>query len=386
MGTIEEALLGRPLLQTASQYNWQAPYLHEMKAHSWNRREFLAASTLSAAALATEVSLVGAAEPTPAQKRPIAIGFLGAVHSHAMDKLSVVRAAKEYNLVGVCDDDPTVRRGCEKQGIKLLSEAALLQSSEVVVVESAVRDHARHARRALEAGKHMHVEKPPAATLAEFQGLVSLAREKKLLLQMGYMWRYHPGFAEIFEAVRQGWLGEIFLVRAAINNSLASERRPQWAEFKGGSMFELGSHLIDATVRLMGKPRTVTPFLRRDGSNKDDLKDNNVAVLEYDHAVALIVNNALQKASLPQRSFEVLGSNGSAVLRPIEPPALQIDLVEPAGPYRKGVQTVSLPSYKRFEADFAELAAAVRGERTLSVNLEKEVVVQETLLKACGMF
>ena len=69
----------------------------------------------------------------------------------------------------------------------------------------------------------------------------------------------------------------------------------------------------------------------------------------------------------------------------IEPPALQIDLVEPAGPYRKGVQTVSLPSYKRFEVDFAELAAAVRGERKLNVTLDEEVAVQETLLKACGM-
>ena len=356
-----------------------------MKTNSWNRRDFLTATTLSTVALATDASLLGAVEPLPTQKRPIAIGFLGAVYSHATDKLSVVRASKEYNLVGVCDDDPTVRRGCEKQGIQLLSQAALLKGSEIVIIESAVRDHALHARLALEAGTHVHLEKPPAATLDELQMLISLAREKQRLLQIGYMWRHHPGFAAIFEAVRQGWLGEIFLVRAAINNSLASERRPQWAEFKGGSMFELGSHLIDATVRLMGKPRTVTPFLRRDGSNKDDLKDNNVAVLEYDHAVALIMNNALQKASLPQRSFEVLGSKGSAVLRPIEPPALQIDLIEPAGPYRKGVQTVSLPSYKRFEADFAELAAAVRGERKLNVTLDEEVAVQETLLKACGM-
>ncbi len=356
----------------------------QMRTYSWNRREFLTATTLSAAAFAAEVSLVGAAEPR-AQKRPIAIGFLGAVYSHAPDKLSVIRASKEYNLVGVCDEEPTVRRDGEDKGIKLLSQAALFQNCEVIVVESAVRDHARHARLALEAGKHVHLEKPPAATLEELQALVSLAREKKRLLQMGYMWRYHPGFAAIFEAVRQGWLGEVFLVRATINNSLAPERRPQWAEFKGGSMFELGSHLIDATVRLMGKPRTVTPFLRRDGRNKDDLKDNNVAILEYDYALALIMNSALQKASLPQRSFEVLGSKGSAVLRPIEPPALQIDLVESAGPYRKGVQTVSLPGYKRFEADFAELAAAVRGERTLNVTLAEEIAVQETLLRASAM-
>jgi predicted dehydrogenase len=356
-----------------------------MKTHSLNRREFLTATTLSTVVLATEASLLCAAEPAPTQKRPIGIGFLGAVHSHAADKLTVVRASNDYNLIGVCEQDPAVQRDLERRGIKLLSETALLQIAEVVAVESAVRDHARHARLALEAEKHVQVEKPPAVTLEELQALVSLARQKKLLLQVGYMWRHNPGFAAIFEAVRQGWLGEVFLVRGTINNSLAPERRPQWAEFKGGSMFELGSHLIDATVRLLGKPRSVTPFLRRDGVDKDALKDNNVAVLEFAHAVAVIMNSALQKASLPQRSFEVLGSKGTAILRPIEPPALQVDLVEAAGPYHKGVQTVNLPGYKRYEADFAELAAAVRGERKLNVTLDEEVAVQETLLKASGM-
>jgi hypothetical protein len=80
-----------------------------------------------------------------------------------------------------------------------------------------------------------------------------------------------------------------------------------------------------------------------------------------------------------------VGSSGSAVLCPIEPPKLQIDLIEAAGPYRKGVQTVSLPGYKRFVADFAELAAAVRSERPLTVTLEEELAVQETLLKASDM-
>ena len=131
-----------------------------MKTRTWNRREFLTATTLSAAALATDCPPLGAAETTPAQKRPISIGFLGAVYSHAADKLSVLRASKDYNLVGVCDDDGTVRRGCETQGIKLLSQAELLHESDVIAVESAVRDHARHARLALEAGKHIHLEKP----------------------------------------------------------------------------------------------------------------------------------------------------------------------------------------------------------------------------------
>jgi predicted dehydrogenase len=354
-----------------------------MNTRSWNRRQFLAATTISAAAISTEASLLGA-DGQP-QKPPISIGFLGAMHSHAMDKLDVVRASTDYNLVGVHEEDATAIKACETRGVPIISRDTLLEKCQVVVVESAVRDHARHARMVLESGKQVHVEKPPAANLSEMQALVSLAQQKKLLLQVGYMWRYHPGFAAIFEAKRNGWLGEIFLVRASINNSLAPERRRQWAEFKGGSMFELGSHLIDATVRLLGKPQSVTPMLHHHGSATDDLKDNNLAVLNYDHAVAVITNSALQQGSIPARSFEVLGSNGSAVLSSIEPPVLEIDLINPAGPFRKGVQTVSLARYKRFVTDFAELAAAVRGERPLTITLEEELAVQEALLKASDM-
>lgn len=150
-------------------------------------------------------------------------------------------------------------------------------------------------------------------------------------------------------------------------------------------MFELGSHLVDATVRLLGKPKAVTPFLRHHGKFEDSLMDNNVAVLEYERANAVLVNTALQVGAAPQRSFEVLGTRGTAILQPIEPPTLTMELAEAVGPYKKGAQPVPLPAYQRYESDFAELAAAVRGERGLSVSLDEELLSAETVLRAGGM-
>ncbi len=356
-----------------------------MKLHPIDRRKFLASAAWCAAAVGSSTSgFLVAGEPAGA-RRKIRIGFLGATYSHAPRKLGMILASSDFELVGICEESATARQDCEKAGAKIISQDELLARSEVVAVESAVRDHARHALLSLKAGKHVHLEKPPATTLSEVAEMVAIARERKLLLQTGYMWRYNPGFTTIFEAVRKGWLGEVFLVRANISNLLAPARRPDWAEFKGGSLFELGSHLVDAVVRLLGKPKSVTPFLREHGSASDKLKDNNVAVLEYDKAMAVITNTALQDTKLAQRSFEVLGSNGTAVLQPIEPPMLNIELVSAAGPYKKGMQTVPMPPYARYEADFLELAAAVRGERKLSVSLEEELAVQETLLKVCEM-
>lgn len=136
---------------------------------------------------------------------------------------------------------------------------------------------------------------------------MALARREARLLQTGFMWRYHPGFEAIQEAVRQGWLGDVFLVRGHVSKFLTPERRREWAAFPGGSMFELGSHLEDATVRLLGRPERVTPFLRTLGTVEDELRDTNVAVLEYRRATAVLMNTALQVLSTPPRSFEVLG-------------------------------------------------------------------------------
>lgn len=350
-----------------------------------NRREFLTSATLAAAAAGTASSSLPAAETAPSGKRRIRIGFLGASHSHALSKLRVVLASPEYDLVGVCEPSPAVAQECEQLGATMISQADLLVRSEVVAVESAVRNHARHALLALRGGKHVHLEKPPGVALGELRQMIALAREQKRWLQVGYMWRHHPGFAAILEAARNGWLGEIFLVRAAISNHLAPARRPEWAEFKGGSLFELGSHLVDVIVRLLGRPRAVTPILRRHGKFEDHLNDNNAVVLEYGNALAVLTNTALQEVKLAQRSFEVLGANGTAVLCPLEPPGLEIELVKAAGPYPRGVQAVSLPAYARYEADFAVLARAVRGEEPLLVPLEVELEVQETLLRVCEM-
>lgn len=345
-----------------------------------NRRQFLSSTAAVTAALSVPSPLRAADSP-----RRIPIGFLGATYSHGPDKINLAMTSPDWEFVGVCDPTDAGQATGAKLGATLISQAELFERAQVVAVESDVRDHARHALLALKAGKHVHLEKPPATRFAEMQAVVALAREKKLLLQTGFMWRYNPGFAAIFDAVRQGWLGDVFLVRGYVSNYVAPARRPEWAEFDGGAMFELGSHLVDATVRLLGKPKSVTPFLRRHGKFEDSLKDNNVAVLAYDRATAVLINTALQPGGTPPRSFEVLGTNGTATLAPLEPPTLSFDLTKPAGPYHQGMQKVPLPAYPRYVDDFKELAAAVRGEKALTASLDEELLVAETLLRASGM-
>ncbi len=344
------------------------------------RRDFISTTATAAATLAAPRALRAAAAPAR-----IPIGFLGVTYSHGPAKLELALKSPDWEFVGACDPTPAGRAICEKLGAKMIPQDELLARARVVAVESEIRDHAAHALLALRAGKHLHLEKTPVAKLADMQAIVALAREKRLLLQVGFMWRYHPGFQRIFEAARAGWLGDVYLVRGFVSNNLNAERRKEWAEFPGGSMFELGSHLIDAAVRLLGKPKAVTPFVARHGRFDDTLRDNNLAVLDYARARAVIFNTALQAGGAPQRSFEVLGTKGTATLTPIEPGRLTLDLTEAAGPYKKGAQEIPLPPYRRYVDDLIELAAAVRGGKPLLTPLDDELLVAETILRASGM-
>lgn len=343
-----------------------------MNAAPLSRRTFLAAAAVTAAALAADPG------------RRIRAGFLGTGYSHFRDKHALLRDSPDFELVGLCEEDADIRAQ-GPAGARWLTREELLATAEVIIVESAVRDHARHARLAIEAGRHVHLEKPPAATLREFRELVELAHRKELLLQIGYMWRYNPGMQRALEAAQRGWLGEVFLVRATMNTLLDDARRPEWAEFPGGAMFEQGSHLVDAVVRTLGAPAKVTPFLQRRRAPADPLADNTVAVLEYPAALAIITSAPLQPNAGPQRFFEILGTQGTARVQPLEPPALSLDLAAAAGPYARGRQDVPLPAYRRYVDEFRDLAAAIRGERPLPVSLEQELAIQAALMQACGV-
>lgn len=322
------------------------------------------------------------------QARRLRAAFLGAAHSHAFDKLRLVKESPDYELAGVWEESASARQTIEKLGPlpwRPKSEILADRSIEVIFIESDVPQIPLLAIEALEAGKHCHIEKPIADTRARLHRIIELARQKRLIIQGGYMWRHNPAIEKALEAARQGWLGDIYLIHARMNTLIGPERRPEWNRFSGGQMFEQGPHLIDIVVRLLGRPLRITKFLRHDGPQDDTLKDNTAAVLEYSRAMAIITSSVLQPNAGQHRTLEIFGSNGNAVVRPIEPPSLEIDLAQAAGPYRAGRQKIDLPPYERYVGDIAALARAVRGDRALETTAETELAVHETLLEASGM-
>ncbi|HZC31622.1 MAG TPA: Gfo/Idh/MocA family oxidoreductase [Gaiellaceae bacterium] len=94
------------------------------------------------------------------------------------------------------------------------SFADLLEADDVkaVVIATPVPTHYDLARQALEAGKHVLVEKPPAMRASEIDELVALADERDLVLMPGHLLLYHPGVRKLKELIDSGDLGDVLCV------------------------------------------------------------------------------------------------------------------------------------------------------------------------------
>lgn len=349
---------------------------------SIGRREFLAASGAAAASAAQAA----------ATKPAIRAAILGTQHGHVRGKLQAMLDSPDYEVACVCEHDPAVQKKQAAdplfKGQTWVSEQELLADSSVdlVVVECKPWQAIPWGRKVIDSGKHLHLEKPAGDTYEPFRELIDEARRKKLLVQKGWVFRGHAGIDAAIEAARKGWLGSVYMVRATINSDRDQPQRDLEARYPGGSMFELGGHVIDRVVELLGRPTSVQSWLRRDTGVNDDLADNTLAVLEFEGALAIVGTAAKMYGSSDHRSFEVIGSDGSFMIQPLGgDTAMRVGMRAARGPYSQGWQTLRPGSQPRYIADFVEMARALKTGTPLKLSYDHELLVHETLLRASGV-
>jgi predicted dehydrogenase len=123
---------------------------------------------------------------------------------------------------------------------------------DAVVVATPVPTHYELAKRVLEAGKHVFVEKPPAMRAAELAELVRLAAERDRVLMPGHLLLYHPGVQKLKELVDTGELGEVLCVYGNRQN-LGIVRTNE------NALWSLGVHDLSVILYLLDEdPETAT--------------------------------------------------------------------------------------------------------------------------------
>ena len=343
------------------------------------------------AALRTASSLLAAVSlpklSSAATVAPLGIGQIGTRHAHAAGKWSAVRTLPDlWTIAGLVEPDATRRTGVF-DGAPNLSEEELLARIDVraVVIETTVTDACATAARCLRAGKHIHLDKPGALDHPSFRTMRMDAEARGLTVQMGYMLRYNPAFVLLFRAVKEGWLGDITEIDASMGKLAPPSLRAELASLPGGGMFELACHLIDAVVTILGKPNAVTALSTP--TREDGCLDNQLAVLQYPRATATIRCNHADPFGGPRRRFSIAGTLGTIEIVPLESGNLTLSLSQPHDIYSKGSQKVRLDVPKdRYQGEFADLAAVVRGEKKLAWTAAHDIAVHETTLRAAGIF
>ncbi|MDB6072439.1 MAG: hypothetical protein JWO89_79 [Verrucomicrobiaceae bacterium] len=338
-----------------------------------NRRTFLSTAIASSA-----VSLAGAAESK------VRVGQIGTQHAHAAGKMEGLRKLSGlYEVVGIANADE--KAGKDYEGLPRLSEEQLLASPglQAVTIETEVGHSCATALRAIRAGKHVHLDKPGALDHGEFVAMRNEAEKRQLTVQMGYMLRYNPAFQLLFKAKREGWLGEIREIDAMIGKLADARVLKQIGSLPGGGMFELGCHVIDAAMTLLGKPNEVHAFSTP--SNDDGVKDNQLAVLVYGRATVTIRCNHADPFGGPRRRFTVAGSKGAMEIIPLESGQATLFLDAAHGEWKKGQQQVKLDVPKgRYDNDLTDFAKVVRGEKTFDWSAAHDIAVHETVMRAAG--
>ena len=327
---------------------------------------------------------------------PIRMAQYGTKHGHATGKLLSMLTNPDVEVVGVYEPDPQQRKRMQAADGPLRNvhwfddKAEMLDDPSIVAIasEGLNSESLEQTAEIVAAGKHVWYDKPAGQDWPRWQAVMAEVEARKLHLQMGYMLRYHNGFRRIANWTKSGLLGEIFSVRAHMSTWISPAQREVISEHRAGIFFDLGGHMLDQVVWLLGRPTRTTGFFHNHAGIVPAFADNTLGVLEYEKAIAVVDIAAMEPRPMARR-FEVYGSRGSAILlEPFEPGhAIRLCLEEADGGYRQGEQRIPISSQGRqelYDLELEAFVAVLASKQPPDRPASHELLVQETLLRTTG--
>ncbi len=324
--------------------------------------------------------------------RKIRVVQWGTKHAHARGWMEVILANSDVELVGIVEEDSERRQELEAQGDSPWANASWLGPADAVlgdgqidavVVEGDNTENLAQAEAVIAAGHHLLLDKPAGHDYPRWEKVIEAASQQQRYVQLGYMFRHHDGYERIAGWAHDGMLGDIFAIHAHMPTYADPAPHKQMAEFTGGVFYDLCGHVLDQIVWALGRPSNVTPFMQR-VVPASGFVDSGVAVLEYPSAMAIVTISGLVVPPRPRR-YEVYGTQGWAVMEPMEPAqTVRLCLDEAREGFIAGEQVIPIEARPRYVASLEAFVRTLRGEQEPDRSLEHERIVQETILRATG--
>lgn len=246
--------------------------------------------------------------------RPVRVGLIGFGYAGRTFHAPLIGATEGIELAAIASSqrDAIAAQLGPVPVVGSVADLLARQDVDLVVVASPNHSHASIACQALEAGKHVVVEKPYALTLDEARGVDERARRSGRLLAVFQNRRWDSDFLAVRAAIERGSIG-----RAVHFESHFDRFRPQvrdrWRERPedgGGIWYDLAPHLVDQALQLFGLPERVEASLAilRPGASAHDWAH---AILHYPDKRVIL--HASMLAAGGSARFIVHGTSGSLV-------------------------------------------------------------------------
>jgi scyllo-inositol 2-dehydrogenase (NADP+) len=161
-------------------------------------------------------------------------------------------------------------------------DALLEKDVDLVIVNTPNITHYNLVKKALQAGKHVVVEKPFSTTVQEAKELVALAVEKNLVLTVYHNRRFDSDFLTIQKVLNENKIGNVVEAELHFDRyvpALSAKLHKEQGDKGTGALYDLGSHLIDQALQLFGLPTAV--FANIEGFRPNTLVDDFFELILY---------------------------------------------------------------------------------------------------------
>lgn len=216
-------------------------------------------------------------------------------------------------------------------GVVVYSQEALpmaldREDIQLVIISTPNQTHADLAIQALEAGKHVLLEKPFVPSVAEGERIIAAADKAKRLVSVYQNRRYDGDFLTVQQVLDQGLLGRLVAFESRFDRFRPRPKGNAWREEAqpgAGILFDLGSHLIDQAVVLFGRPSRIYADVRKQRGASAAVDDGFELIFDYPQgSKGEGVKVSLMSSSFvnyPTPRFVLLGDEGTYVQYGLDP-------------------------------------------------------------------
>ncbi|HEX6940356.1 MAG TPA: Gfo/Idh/MocA family oxidoreductase [Longimicrobiales bacterium] len=289
--------------------------------------------------------------------------------------LPILNALDGVDVVAVCDvDRPKATAIANRFEVPRVfrSDEEVFASRDVdaVVICTPSHLHERQAVAALEAGKHVLVERPLALDADGARRVVEAAERAGRTLMVAMNNRYRPDVLALLPFLRGGELGEVFFVKAGWLNRKVRTVRPTWRHRRetagGGALMDLGTQALDLCLWLLGQPKVERVNAYLHPGEGMEVEDAAALMLRLEGGPVISVEVTWSLLAQRDRHYlQVLGSRGTGSVMPLMVyKEVEHGLLDVTPKLSAGRENAYTASYRE---ELRHFVAAVRGEETLEL-------------------